>query len=111
MDKTTKPLASAIGSKPGIYVNGIVISNDARKVNLKDGTTRVSVKHELALDPGLISLDRFIDPKMNNEVKLVGDEIQGYPKLTKFEPIIVRVQKIKEYNGQMTATDWDLASN
>ena len=48
---------------------------------------------------------------MNNEVKLIGDEIQEYPKLTKFEPIIVRVQKINEYNGQMTATDWELASN
>ena len=63
MDKSTKSIAPAIGSKTGIYVNGVVISNDARTIKLKDGTTRVSVKHELALDPGLIVLDRFMDPK------------------------------------------------
>ena len=63
MDKSTKSIAPAIGSKTGIYVNGVVISNDARTIKLKDGTTRVSVKHEIALDPGLIVLDRFMDPK------------------------------------------------
>ena len=108
MDKNSKPIAPAIGSKTGIYISGIVISNDARTIKLKDGTTRVSVKHELALDPGLITLDRFIDPKTTNEVKVVGDEVKDFPQLKKFESIIVRVQKIKEYNNQMTASDWEL---
>jgi len=49
MDKSTKSIAPAIGSKTGIYINGVVISNDARIIKLKDGTTRVSVKHELLL--------------------------------------------------------------
>ena len=108
MDKSTKSIAPAIGSKTGIYVNGVVISNDARTIKLKDGTTRVSVKHEIALDPGLIVLDRFMDPKTTSEVKVVGDEVKDFPQLKKFEPIIVRVQKIKEYNSQMTASDWEL---
>jgi len=108
MDKSTKSIAPAIGSKTGIYINGVVISNDARIIKLKDGTTRVSVKHELALDPGLIILDRFIDPNTTNDVKVVGDEVKDFPHLKKFEPIIICVQKIKEYNNQMTASDWEL---
>lgn len=108
MDKSTKSIAPAIGSKTGIYINGVVISNDARIIKLKDGTTRVSVKHEVALDPGLIILDRFIDPNTTNDVKVVGDEVKDFPELKKFEPIIVCVQKIKEYNNQMTASDWEL---
>lgn len=107
MDKPTKSIAIAIGSNTGIYVNGIVISNDARTIKVKDGKTRVSVKHELALDPGIIILDRFIDPNSSNEVKVVGDEVKDFPQLKKFEPIFVRVKKIKEYNSQMTASDWE----
>ena len=111
MDKPTKSIAPAIGSKTGIYISGVVISNVARIIKLKDGTTRVSVKHELALDPGLIALDRFMDPNTTNEVKVVGDEVKDFPEFKKFEPIIVRVQKIKEYNNQMTASDWELVSS
>ena len=111
MDKPTKSIAPAIGSKTGIYINGVVISNEARTIKLKDGSTRVSVKHELALDPGLIVLDRFIDPNKTNEVKVVGDEVKDFPRLKKFEPIMVRAQQVKEYNGQLTASDWELASN
>ena len=109
MDK--KPNAFARGSKAGIYIQGIVISNDARTVKLKDGTIRVSVKHEIALDPGIIVLDRFIDPNVTNEVKLIGDEIKSYPELTKFEPVTVRAQKIKEYNNQLSASDWEIVPN
>ena len=87
MDRNTKPTAASIGSKTGIYINGVVISNDARTIKLKDGTTRVSVKHELALDPGLIVLDRFMDPQTSNDVKVVGDEVKDFPQLKKFEPI------------------------
>ena len=108
MDKNTKPIASDIGSKTGIYVNGFVISNDAKTIKIKDGSTRVFVKHEVALDPGLIILDRFINPKTSNDVKVVDDEVKAYPKLKKFEPIIACVQKIKEYNNQMTASDWEI---
>ena len=108
MDKSTKSIAPAIGSKTGIYINGVVISNDARTIKLKDGTTRVSVKHELALDPGLIVLDRFMDPNTTNDVKVVGDEVKDFPQLKKFEPITVRVQKIRDYNNQMTASDWEM---
>jgi hypothetical protein len=111
MDKDTKPTAQAIGSKPGIYINGIVISNDARTIILKDGTTRVSVKHEVALDPGLMILDRFIDPKTTNDIKVVGDEVKDFPQLKKFHPIVVRAQKIKEYNNQMTASDWEIITD
>ena len=110
MDKNSKPIAHAIGSKTGIYINGVVISNDARTIKLKDGTPRVSVKHELALDPGLIVLDRFMDPNTTNDVKVVGDEVKDFPEFKKFEPIIVRVQKIREYNNQMTVSDWEMVS-
>lgn len=110
MDKS-KTIAPTIGSKHGIYVQGVVISNCARKVTLKDGSIRVSIKHEVALDPGVIVLDRLIDPSLSTETMLDGDEVKTFPKLKKYEQVIVRVQKIKEFNNRISASDWEIARN
>ena len=110
MDKS-KSIATTIGSKHGIYVQGVVISNYARKVTLKDGSIRVSIKHEIALDPGIIVLDRLIDPSLSTETRLDGDEVKSFPELKKFETVVVRVQKIKEFNNQMSGSDWEISRN
>jgi hypothetical protein len=111
MDKHSKAIAPTIGSKHGIYIQGVVISNCARKVTLKDGSIRVSIKHEVALDPGVIVLDRLIDPSLSTETRLDGDEVKTFPKLKKYEQVIVRVQKIKEFNNRVSASDWEIARN
>ena len=70
------------------------ITNTEFNYLLKDGSIRVSIKHEVALDPGIIVLDRLIDPSLSTETRLDGDEVKSFPELKKFEQVIVRVQKI-----------------
>ena len=87
------------------------ITNTEFNYLLKDGSIRVSIKHEVALDPGIIVLDRLIDPSLSTETRLDGDEVKSFPELKKFEQVIVRVQKIKEFNNQMSASDWEISRN
>ena len=110
MDRESKSLATDLGSTAGLFVHGVVISNGAKIIDLKNGTILVFVKHEVALDPGLFILERFIDPEATNEVEVVGDEVKSFPELKKFEPIIAIIHKIKEYDNQMSASEWDLYS-
>ena len=70
--------------KNGIYIRGDVISNSAKIVKMKDSTTRVSVKHEIALEPGILVLDQLLDPFNDNRVKIDGDEVKSFPTLEKF---------------------------
>ena len=109
MDKNKQNnIAPVIGSKPGIYVQGMVISNSARKITMKNGDVRVAIKTEVALDPGVIALDRFVDPDLEREIQLKGDEVVSFPKIKKFEMALFLVKRVKEYNNQMTASDWEL---
>ena len=94
--------------KNGIYIRGDVISNSAKIVKMKDSTTRVSVKHEIALEPGILVLDQLLDPFNDNRVKIDGDEVKSFPTLEKFQSILVRTNRIKEFNNQMSASDWEI---
>ena len=107
MDKSTQVKADTVGLKNGIYLKGIVISNSARKVLKKDGTTGVSVKHEVSIDPGVALLTRFLDPSTDNSVKIEGDGVKSFPELKKFDPVTVRVNRFREYDKQFQATDWE----
>ena len=95
-------------NKNGIYIRGDVISNSAKIVKMKDSTTRVSFKHEIALEPGILVLDQLLDPINDNRVKIDGDEIKSFPTLEKFQSILVRTNRIKEFNNQMSASDWEI---
>ena len=95
-------------NKNGIYIRGDVISNSAKIVKMKDSTTRVSVKHEIALEPGILVLDQLLDPFNDNRVKIDGDEVKSFPTLEKFQSILVRTNRIKEFNNQMSASDWEI---
>ena len=107
MDKVIEKKNEITGLKNGIYLKGIVISNSARKVLKKDGTTGVSVKHEVSIDPGVALLTRFLDPATDNSVKIDGDDVKSFPELKKFDPVTVRVNRFREYDKQFQATDWE----
>ena len=107
MEKITDKKTDVGTLKNGIYLKGIVISNSARKVLKKDGTTGVSVKHEVSIDPGVALLTRFLDPSTDNSVKIEGDAVRLFPELKKFEPVTVRVNRFSEYNNQFQVSDWD----
>ena len=107
MDKSTPLKTEITGLKNGIYLKGIVISNSARKVLKKDGTTGVSVKHEVSIDPGVALLTRFLDPATDNSVKIEGDDVKSFPELKKFDPVTVRVNRFREYDKQFQVSDWE----
>jgi hypothetical protein len=58
--------------------------------------------------PGVAVLERFIDPKENPEMEIQGDEVTKYPKLKDFEPVSVKATRIKDMNGQITTSSWDI---
>ena len=107
MEKINEKKTDVAGLKNGIYLKGIVISNSARKVLKKDGTTGVSVKHEVSIDPGVALLTRFLDPATDNSVKIEGDDVKSFPELKKFDPVTVRVKRFREYDKQFQASDWE----
>lgn len=92
----------------GVFIRGVVISNSARKITKKDGGILALVKHELALQPGVAVLERFLDPKDNPQVEISGDEVSKYPELKTFEPVAVKATRIKEVNGQITTSNWQV---
>lgn len=105
----TKPKPSHTTSRlteNGFFIRGVVISNSARKITKKDGGILALVKHELAIQPGVAVLERFIDPKDNPEVEIQGDEVTKYAKLKEFEPVVVKAERIKDMNGQITTSNW-----
>ena len=107
MEKITDKKTDVGTLKNGIYLKGIVISNSARKVLKKDGTTGVSVKHEVSIDPGVALLTRFLDPSTDNSVKIEGDDVKSFPELKKFDPVTVRVNRFSEYDNQFQVSDWE----
>lgn len=107
MDNKTKPTAPVLTDN-GIYINGVVISNDATKITKKDGNPLVIVKHELAVEPGVVVLQQFIDPKEVSTVKIDGDRVVDYPKFAMYKPIMVKAEKIEENRGQATVSRWEL---
>ncbi len=106
--KSTSKHTTSRLTENGVYIRGVVISNSARKITKKDGGILALVKHELAIQPGVAVLERFIDPKDNPEVEIQGDEVTKYPKLKEFEPVAVKAERIKDVNGQITTSNWEI---
>jgi len=89
----------------------MTISNGARKITKKDGGVLVVVKHEIALQPGVAVLERFLDPKDNLEICIEGENVTKYPELKVFEPVTVKVTRIRENNGQISTSSWELVQS
>lgn len=95
----------------GIFVRGIVVSNRAKAFTRKDGTgIAVVVEHEIALQPGVVTWARYLDPKTDRDLKLEGDKVLEYPKLKDFQVVTVKALKIRtdEHTGQVTIKQGEL---
>lgn len=106
MDTKKIPVGSGL-TESGIYIRGVVISNSAQKITKKDGGIIAIVRHELATEPGMVVLQRFLDPKSDSQVTIEGDEVIKYPKLECFKPFTVKAEKIEDVRGQATVSRWE----
>ncbi|MGB0259560.1 MAG: hypothetical protein ACPGES_12985, partial [Coraliomargarita sp.] len=106
-EPTSKHTTSRLNEN-GIFIRGVVISNSARKITKKDGGILALVKHELALQPGVAVLERFLDPKENPQVVIEGENVTKFPELKAFEPVAVKATRIRDANGQLTTSAWDI---
>ncbi len=112
-----KPMSESEGTKPlptgnGIFVRGIVVSNRARAIKRKDGTgTLVLVEHEIALQPGVATWARFLDPKTDPGVKVEGENVTEFPKLADFQSVTIKAGKVGTdgHSGQLVIRSGELA--
>ncbi|WP_269526277.1 hypothetical protein [Coraliomargarita parva] len=102
----SKPATNRL-EQNGLFVRGVAISNTALKITKKDGGILALVKHELALEPGTIVLQQFIDPKDNPQISIEGDQVTRFPKLELYKPYMAKVGRMEEIRGQQTATSWE----
>ena len=74
----------------------------------KDGTgVFVIVRHELALQPGLAVWEAFHDPK-DGQVKLDGETVITFPKLTDFQQVTLKVLRWEERDKRLNLKDAEL---
>jgi len=93
----------------GIYVKGVVISHQARTVrSKKDNQLYGIISHELAVQPGIVVLDRMVSPAEVPAFKLEGDEVKAYPHFELFKEIEVHAGKMREYQGKLTISNYEL---
>lgn len=102
---TSKP-ANDLLAQNGIFVRGVAISNSAIKITTKTGGVLALIKYELAIEPGTIVLQEFVDPKDNPQVQIEGDEVTKFPLLELYKPYKVKAIKLEDVRGQQTATVW-----
>ena len=81
----------------GIYVRGVVISNQAFAFQRKDGSgIVVKLSHELALQPGVAVFERYVDPKEDQSIKLEGETVTEFPRYKDFESLTLKVLKVRQ---------------
>ena len=53
---------------------------------------------------------RFVsgEATWKSQVEIQGDEVTKYPELKSFEPIAVKATRIRDMNGQVTTSNWDI---
>jgi hypothetical protein len=112
MDKpATLSQPTAPSTPNGIYARGVVVSQRAKAFQRKDGSgITVNIECELALQPGVITWSRFLDPKTELGLKLDGEKVLDFPKLKEFQAVTVRATRLRtnEHTGQMTITQGEL---
>lgn len=109
MDMKTEKKTAVSTSGTGIYLRGIVISNSARKItSKKDGSVYVIVRHEVAIDPGLAILERFLKLGEDVGIQVEGDEVKAFPKLESFKPVHAKVSRFRMDGDHFSAKEWSL---
>jgi len=95
----------------GLFVRGVVMSSTAKALKRKDGTgVFVIARHELALQPGLAVWEAFHDPK-DGKVKLEGENVTEFPKLTDFAQVTLKVLRWEEKDKRFVIKDAELVAN
>lgn len=89
-------------------MKGVVISNEAKVFNRKDGSGKVvCVRHELALQPGMAIYERY--PDMNSgQVKLEGDTVVEFPRFQEFQEVTLRVKRWAERDSRLVIKEAEL---
>ena len=94
----------------GLFVRGVVMSSTAKALKRKDGTgVFVIARHELALQPGLAVWEAFHDPK-DGKVKLDGENVVEFPKLTDFAQVTLKVTRWEEKDKRFVIKDAELVA-
>ena len=104
-EPTSKRAATRLDQN-GIFVRGVAISNSAIKITTKTGGVLALIKYELALEPGTIVLQEFLDPKDHPQIQIEGDEVTKFPLLELYKPYTVKAIRLEDVRGQQTATVW-----
>jgi len=108
----TKATTTGSGEKlNGLFVRAVVMSSTAKALKRKDGTgVFVIARHELALQPGLAVWEAFHDPK-DGKVKLDGENVIEFPKLTDFTQVTLKVMRWEEKDKRFIIKDAELVAN
>ena len=94
----------------GLFVRGVVMSSTAKAFNRKDGSGKVvCIRHELALQPALAVSEAFHDPK-DGQVKLDGEHVVTFPKLTDFQQVTLKVLRWEERDKRLNIKDAELVA-
>lgn len=97
----------------GVYVRGVVVSNQAKAFKRKDGTgTSVVVEIEIALQPGVATWVRYFDPKTDSAVRVENEVVVEFPKLKEFQQVTIRATRVKsdEHTGQLMIRTGELVA-
>lgn len=86
-----------------------MISTAASLFSRKDGSKLVKVVHEIAIEPGVLKLERIFDAKAS-EVKVEGENILEFPKLPHYEPIALRVLGHRIFREELIITKAEIIS-
>jgi len=60
----------------------------------------VKVTHEIALQPGMATYERYFDPK-EGEVRVQNGEASDYPTFPVFEPLTLLLKRYKVVDNRM----------
>ena len=82
-------------------VCGVVTPSTAKVFNHKDGSgTLVCVRHEWALQPGLVVFEGYPDLK-DGKMKLDGENVVEFPKLPEIQQVTLRVLRWEGQDKRM----------
>jgi hypothetical protein len=86
----------------GIFIEGTVVSSRARAFPPKDGkSASISVKHEIALNPGLATIEEYFDVEKDIGIKMKDGEVLEFPRLKQFSWARVRAESFKVFNNKI----------
>ena len=100
MKDTPKTENAPALTEPGFYLRGTPVSSTARLITRKDKSGQfVRVVHELALQPGIAHWEENYEPT-DDGIEVKDGEVKRFPKLEAFKQLLVKVGRIREYNGK-----------